>query len=67
MKLYLAEQGILPLVIDVDNVNIMASLLILKMEVENKIGSRMRMVFSGAMEAHLLAKELSKYIQSLFL
>jgi len=38
----------------------MASLLILKAEVEYKIGSRMRMVFSGAMEAHLLAQEIGK-------
>ena len=38
----------------------MASLLILKAEVEDKIGSRMRMVFSGAAEAHLLAEEIGK-------
>ena len=38
----------------------MASLLILKAEVEDKIGSRMRMVFSGATEAHLLAEEIGK-------
>jgi len=30
----------------------------LKADVEDKIGSRMRMVFSGATEAHLLAKEI---------
>jgi len=40
----------------------MASLLILKADVENKIGSKMRMVFSGAMEAHLLAEEIGKQI-----
>ena len=38
----------------------MASLLILKAEVEDKIGSRMRMVFAGGMEAHLLAEEIGK-------
>jgi hypothetical protein len=38
----------------------MASLLILKAEVEDKIGSRMKMVFSGATEAHLLAEEIGK-------
>ena len=38
----------------------MASLLILKAEIEEEIGSRMRMVFSGAMEAHLLAEEIGK-------
>jgi hypothetical protein len=40
----------------------MANLLILKADVEDKIGSQMRMVFSGAGEAHLLAKEISKVI-----
>jgi len=38
----------------------MASLLIVKADVEYKIGSRMRMVFSGATEAHLLAREISE-------
>lgn len=47
-----------PLVIDTDSADIMASLLIMKAEVEDKIGSTMRMVFSGASEAHLLAQEL---------
>lgn len=50
-----AAEGVVPLVIEVDNADIMASLLILKADVEDKIGSRMRMVFSGATEAHLLA------------
>lgn len=49
-----------PLVIEVDSADIMASLLILKMDVENRIGSRMRMVFSGAQEAHILAHEISE-------
>jgi hypothetical protein len=51
---------VVPLVVEVDSADIMASLLILKAEVEDKIGSRMRMVFSGAMEAHLLAEEIGK-------
>ena len=46
--------------IEVDNLDIMASLLILKADVEDRIGSRMRMVFSGAMEAHLLAEEIGE-------
>ncbi|KAF8969443.1 carbohydrate esterase family 9 protein [Flammula alnicola] len=54
-----AAEGIIPLVIEVDSLDIMANLLILKNDVEDKIGSRMRMVFSGAMEAHLLAEEIS--------
>jgi len=38
----------------------MASLLIVKADVEYKIGSRMKLVFSGATEAHLLAWEISE-------
>jgi len=53
------RQGIVPLVIEVDSADIMANLLILKLDVEDRIGSTMRMVFSGAAEAHLLAKEIS--------
>lgn len=51
----------IPLVIEVDSADIMASLLILKADVEDRIGSRMRMVFTGAAEAHLLAREISRY------
>ncbi|KAF8622060.1 hypothetical protein AX15_007211 [Amanita polypyramis BW_CC] len=53
-----AAEGIVPLVLEVHNADIMAALIILKAEVEEKIGSRMRMVFSGATEAHLLAREI---------
>ncbi|KAJ7044508.1 carbohydrate esterase family 9 protein [Mycena alexandri] len=53
-----AAEGVVPLVIDVASADIMATLLILKAEVENRLGSRMRMVFSGATEAHILAKEI---------
>ncbi|KAJ6515699.1 carbohydrate esterase family 9 protein [Mycena sanguinolenta] len=53
-----AAEGVVPLVIDVGNADIMATLLILKAELENRFGSRMRMVFSGAAEAHILAKEI---------
>jgi hypothetical protein len=49
---------VVPLVIDVGNADIMATLLILKAEIENRFGSRMRMVFSGAAEAHILAQEI---------
>ncbi|KAG6880354.1 hypothetical protein C0992_007765 [Termitomyces sp. T32_za158] len=55
-----AAEGVVPLVIDVHSADIMATLLIVKMEVEDRIGSRMRMVFSGATEAHLLAKEIGE-------
>ncbi|RDB22753.1 hypothetical protein Hypma_010022 [Hypsizygus marmoreus] len=53
-----AAEGVVPLVVEVENADIMASLLILKAEVEDRIGSSMRMTFHGATEAHLLAKEI---------
>lgn len=49
----------MPLVIDVDSSDVMATLLILKAELENQLGSRMRMVFSGAAEGHILAQDIS--------
>ncbi|KAI9448109.1 hypothetical protein H4582DRAFT_2107502 [Lactarius indigo] len=55
-----AADGALPLVIDVGSADVMAALLKLKDEVEQKRGTVMRMVFSGATEAHLLAKEIGK-------
>ena len=55
-----AADGVLPLVIDVGSADVMAALLKLKVEVEQKRGTVMRMVFSGAAEAHLLAKEIGR-------
>ncbi|KAI0065899.1 composite domain of metallo-dependent hydrolase [Artomyces pyxidatus] len=55
-----AAEGQVPLVVDVSAADAMASLLDLKREVEGKRGTRMRVVFSGATEAHLLAKEIGK-------
>ena len=54
-------KGIVPLVIEVHDADIMATLIILKPEVEEKIGSRMRMVFSGATESHILAREIRDF------
>jgi hypothetical protein len=55
-----AAEGALPLIIDVGSADVMAALLKLKEEVERKRGSRMRLVFSGAAEAHLLANEIGR-------
>jgi len=55
-----AADGALPLIIDVGSADVMAALLELKEEVEQKRGTRMRVVFSGAAEAHLLAKEIGR-------
>lgn len=44
----------------------MATLLNLKAQVEEARGTRMKMVFSGASEAHLLAEELGTFLTTLF-
>lgn len=41
----------------------MATLLQLKADVEDKKGTRMKMIFSGASEAHLLAEEIGVCIK----
>ncbi|KAJ7178858.1 hypothetical protein C8R43DRAFT_871685 [Mycena crocata] len=55
----LASEGSIPLVINVDSADVMASLLLLKQEVETKRGSVLKMTFMGAAEAHLLAPEIA--------
>lgn len=44
---------------DVDNADIMASLIQLKTEIEGTTGAAMKMTFAGGTEAHLLAKEIA--------
>ncbi|KAJ6614998.1 hypothetical protein B0H10DRAFT_2164961 [Mycena sp. CBHHK59/15] len=51
-------RGEIPLVISVHNSDIMASLLRLKSEYDAVSDHRLRLTFSGAIEAHLLAKEI---------
>ncbi|KIY68393.1 hypothetical protein CYLTODRAFT_421612 [Cylindrobasidium torrendii FP15055 ss-10] len=51
--------GELPLVVTVNNADIMASLVSLKREAETRHGASIRMVFHGATEAHLIAKEIA--------
>ncbi|KAH9855025.1 composite domain of metallo-dependent hydrolase [Lenzites betulinus] len=54
-----AADGSIPLVVEVSSADIMATLIRLKSEVEEKRGTYMRMVFSRATEAHLLAEEIA--------
>jgi hypothetical protein len=51
--------GNIPLVINVDKADHIASLLYLKKEVENVTQKRMRVTLSGSAEAHLLAQEIA--------
>lgn len=45
---------------DVENVDIMATLLRLKDEYETHSGGKLRLTFSGATEAHLLGHEIAR-------
>lgn len=56
----MTRQGVLPLVIEAHSADIIATLILLKREVEREIGSDIKMTISGATEAHLLAKELAQ-------
>ncbi|CAK5274361.1 unnamed protein product [Mycena citricolor] len=54
------QQGEIPLVVMVHNADIMATLLMVKHEIEATSGSALRMTFAGALEAHLLAKKIAE-------
>lgn len=51
-------KGEIPLVARVESADIMATLLKLKVEVENTKNSTIKLVFSGATEAHLLIEDI---------
>ncbi|KAJ4472839.1 carbohydrate esterase family 9 protein [Lentinula edodes] len=51
-------EGKIPLVVDVHNADIMASLIQLKSEIQEQTKSIIQMTFAGASEAHLLAREI---------
>ncbi|KAL6308052.1 hypothetical protein BKA93DRAFT_726194, partial [Sparassis latifolia] len=51
--------GEIPLVIDFDSADFMASLIQLKVQVEENVGAPVKYTFTGATEAHPLAKEIS--------
>lgn len=46
------------MIIDVTSADIMATLILLKYEVEASTGRKMRLSFAHATEAHILAKEI---------
>ena len=53
-------QGSLPLVIEAHNADVIATLIILKKEVELENKKSIQMTITGATEAHLLARELAE-------
>jgi len=54
------RKGSIPLVIDVDGADVMATLLTLKSDYDLDTGHSLRMTFVGATEAHLLAKHIKE-------
>lgn len=53
-------KGAIPLVVEVQNADIIASLIELKKEIHTHTGTDIQLTVSGAAEAHLLAKELGE-------
>jgi hypothetical protein len=54
------SQGTIPLVVEAHSVDTIASLILLKKEIEETRNSCLRLTITGASEAHLLAKELGE-------
>jgi hypothetical protein len=48
------------LVVAVESADIMSSLILLKQEVDAQTGNDIRLTFTGASEAHVLAKEIGQ-------
>ncbi|KAI0367346.1 composite domain of metallo-dependent hydrolase [Pilatotrama ljubarskyi] len=53
------RDGGVPLVVEVESADIMATLISVKSEVERELGTRLKFTFAGAREAHLLAAEIA--------
>jgi len=54
------SEGKTTLVVDTDSADIIATLVLLKREVEKKVGNAIQLTITGGLEAHLLAKELAE-------
>ncbi|KAI0038899.1 carbohydrate esterase family 9 protein [Auriscalpium vulgare] len=52
--------GKIPIVVEAHSADIIATLILLKKEVEEKTGASIQLTIAGATEAHLLAKELAE-------
>ncbi|KAF8893823.1 carbohydrate esterase family 9 protein [Infundibulicybe gibba] len=54
------REGEIPLVVEAHSADVIATLILLKMEVETETRRAMKLTITGAEEAHLLANELAK-------
>ena len=53
-------QGLIPIVVEAYSADVIATLILLKKEVEEKTGATIKMTIVGATEAHLLVKEIGE-------
>jgi dTDP-4-amino-4,6-dideoxygalactose transaminase len=53
-------QGVIPVVVEAHSADVIATLILLKKEVEEKTGAIIQMTIAGATEAHLLVKEIAE-------
>lgn len=53
-------QGVIPIVVEAHNADVIATLILLKRDVEEKTGTTIHMTIAGATEAHLLVKEIAQ-------
>ncbi|EMD37373.1 hypothetical protein CERSUDRAFT_114046 [Gelatoporia subvermispora B] len=53
-------EGKLTLVVDADSADVIATLILLKKEIEQQFGSTIKMTIAGGVEAHILARELAE-------
>jgi len=51
---------VIPIVVEAHNADVIATLILLKKEVEEKTGATIHMTIAGATEAHLLVKEIAE-------
>ena len=54
------RQGVIPIVVEAHSADVIATLILLKKEVEEKTGATIHMTIAGATEAHLLVKEIAE-------
>ncbi|CCM03596.1 uncharacterized protein FIBRA_05734 [Fibroporia radiculosa] len=54
------SEGKVTLAVEADSADVIATLIVLKKEVEAKFGSTVKMTITGALEAHILAQELAE-------
>lgn len=55
-----AVRGVIPIVVEAHSADVIATLILLKKEVEEKTGATIRMTIAGATEGHLLVKEIAE-------